>query len=79
MSIVEAIKTLLAIAFAVIGVIGVGTMFTAESHTGQDFEYYFKWALGAGVVFLAMAAVWTTLDREDTIVTAFDSDKSSKS
>jgi hypothetical protein len=72
MKIIPVLKLCVAAVFSLIGLIGLYIMFTAETKTLHDFEYYFRWAMGAGMVFIAVGAALTAFDREDAVVTEFD-------
>jgi hypothetical protein len=64
-------RTLLALVFAAGGLYGLYLMFTSEINTGQNFHNYFPWALGAGIVFLAVGAALTAFDGEEDLITDY--------
>jgi hypothetical protein len=71
MSTIKVLKFAIAVIFSIIGLVGVYLMFQAELQTGQNHGYYFKWALGAGLVFLAIGAALTAFDKNDKVVTDY--------
>lgn len=78
MPIIEVIKVALATVVSLIGLVGLYIMFTAEVSTASQFDLYFKWALGAGIVFLAVGAAFAIFDREEVVATKFNSEKSER-
>jgi hypothetical protein len=72
----EMLKLSVALAFMVIGLVGLGIMFTSEtSTTVGNFDEYANWALGAGLVFISVGGALTAFDRDENIVTEFDEEK----
>jgi len=72
MKMIPVLQLCFAALFSIIGLVGLYIMFTAETKTLHDFDYYFRWAMGAGMVFIAVGAALTVFDREDAIVTEFE-------
>ncbi len=75
MPIIKVLKILVAAIFSIIGLIGLYQMFHAEVNTAHQFHFYFKWALGAGIVFIAVGAALTALDKDDDVVTEYVDEK----
>lgn len=78
MPIIQVLKVSVAALFSLLGLVGLFLMFSAEQGTAQHFSEYFRWAIGAGLVFLAMGLCYAALDKEDVVLTQVDSDKAKK-
>lgn len=78
MPIMNALKFSAAALFTVLGLFALYQMFTTEVNTGESYTYYFKWAFAAGLVFIAVAASLTALEKEDTVITEPDEKSSNR-
>ncbi len=72
MPILRVLQVTIAAIVSVVGLFGLYLMFVAEMDTAQNFHEYFKWALGAGLVFLAVGAALIIFDRNDDISTDYE-------
>lgn len=78
MPVIQALKVSLAVAFSVLGFVGLSIMVNAELETASQFEQYFRWAIGGGLVFLAIGASLVAYERDDTVLTQFGDEKSKR-
>lgn len=74
MPIIQVLKTCVILIIFFISFYGLYLMFVAEQATGQNHEAYFQWALGAGLVFMAIGAALTAFDKEDSVMVQFEDD-----
>ncbi len=76
MPVLQVLKVAVAVVFSALGFVGLYLMFNAETLTANNPHEYFRWALGAGLVFVAIGAALTALDKEDNVVTKSEADRS---
>lgn len=72
MTMFAVLRVLISIALVVLGFVGLAQMLGAELGSAQQFELYFKWAFGAGLVFLAVGFALVSYDKEEALQTDFD-------
>lgn len=76
MPIIQLLRVSVATIISLVGLIGVYRMFVAEQATATQFDAYFPWALGAGLVFVATGAAFALVDRNDETVVQYDDETS---
>ena len=72
MPIIKYAKLGIAALISLVGLYGVFLMFNAEAQTAEAFNNYFKWAVGAGIAFMAVGFSLTFFGKEDVVSTQFD-------
>lgn len=72
MQMFQVIRVALAALFSLVGLIGLVMMYSAEINTGQNFENYAIWAVGAGLVFMAIGAAFAVYDRQEDVITTYE-------